>query len=215
MGSESAPWGGRPGGEVSVPGLPAATGSRSDAPAWSRSTGRPGLAVGGGHCSLTTAPRGPSRRSPTQAPSCTFFPMPRLPGLAWLPRKCRTNTAAQTPMGRALPQCLPATLPAVPPLPAQTRPLPACGRHRAEPLLIHQTHGPRGRCGPGAVPGVGTGPAVSAKNAAPRNSTAGTLAAPPPISMSGADAGRCVWRACAGTPSLRVVHAMLRGDASA
>lgn len=210
MGSESAPWGGGPGGEVSVPGLPAATGSRSDAPARSRSTGRPGLAVGGGHCSLATAPRGPSRPSPTQAPSCTFFPMPRLPGLAWLPRKCRTNTAAQTPMGRALPQRLPATLPAVPPLSAQTRPLPACGRHRAEPFLIHQTHGPRGRCGPGCSRCGDRASCVRKER-----STAGTCSAPPPISMSGTDAGRCVWRACAGTPSLRVVHAMLRGDASA
>ena len=58
-GSGSAPGGGGPGGEVCVPGLPAATGSRSDAPAQSRSMGRPGLAVGGGHCSLTTAPRAP------------------------------------------------------------------------------------------------------------------------------------------------------------
>ena len=153
---------------------------------------------------VVTAALGPPSPPPTQAPSCTFFPSPQsslafpppLPGLTRLPRKCRTNTAVETPLGRALPQCLPATSPAVPPLPAQTRPLPACGLRRAEPLLIPWTRGPRGRCVLGAVPGVGTGPAVSAKNAASRNSTTGTVVATAPISMNGTDTWRLV---CAGT----------------
>lgn len=150
-------------------------------PRTEQAPGRPGLAGGGGHWSLTAA-LGPL--SPLHPGSVLhFLPNPQRlalapPGLPPRPALLARPAASKVQDKHGCPDptgpCPSASRrAAVPPLPAQTRPLPACGLRRARPSphsLVQRAPGPlrAGRCS-GAW-----GQGQLCPQAASRNSTTGT-----------------------------------------